>query len=170
MNKTIYISDKGGFSYWPLGIVLFFVAIACIQSTIVYLGFTSDAGLIDSSPYESGLIYQETIDRLKLASSVDWKKEIHTELLDDKGLRSFSLKLRTSEDEPFSGASVQLKAIWPPSDKFDNSLVLKELENEPGNYYGEGFFRRTGYWMLDLEVSRDGKGLLFQEKMFLKNH
>lgn len=138
---------------------IFFLIIAVVQGSILYLSITSDSGLIASQPYEEGLQYQNVINQLTNFKKLGWKTEVNVE----SGGGLIELIISDKEGSPVLDVDFIASLRRLAGDSADVLLQFKQIEG--GIYQADVSLLPRGLWELSLRVNRDAQVGLHQERL-----
>ncbi len=137
-------SDK----WIPWYFVLFFVVLAILDGTFVYLAFSTHTGVVTKQAYEKGLAYNEVLQRAEDQSQMGIKQEV---TYSQEGILRWTL--HTKESAPIDGAVVTAHITRPVQGGYDFDVVLL--------YKGDGVYELPiqtpliGQWIAKLEAQWD---------------
>jgi len=166
LAEKIVVLEKPKSSPWPVAILLFLGTIICINMFFLYLGVSGNKGLIETSPYESGVHYQEIIDAKDRLTKSGIQTEVEFGKLDQQGQRLVALKLISAEGQALSGAEVELTAKRPADLSLDTAGKL--LEKNAGVYQGDFPLSAPGLWLTNYKIIYQGQQFFLEKKEFLK--
>ncbi len=153
-------------SWWTRGIVIFFIFLAIVEMSILYLAISTYPGLIEENPYEKGIAYQQTLDKINLGKNSSWEMPLKFSRLN--GTSNYLVTLRlTNDSEAISGAIALIKAKRPADSSLDTETIFVEKDKEPGSYIAKLTLPETGLWFISLQVTHDMKQYLFKRKEFI---
>lgn len=146
MNPESYISRYR----WPLGIVAFFVVLASADSFIVRAAFNNHPEVTEEQPYESGLVYQQTIDELSQAAKLGLKAEISTKPLGENRYQ-LRCKLKASDQAlPHRVSKIALEARHGQFSKLDFTAEL--TPDSERVFVAEVALPQPGVWKITLLI------------------
>lgn len=149
-------------SPWPYAIICFFIVIAAINFTVLYLASTSNPGLIESNPYEEGTRFQEQVDALDRAT-----------------LSGIELSYSVDRDHDFSHVRVGLRR---GSESITSARVVASFRNPvhatrdfqvellpEAQGYTTQVKEISGDWLVIFTVLWEGRKLRFDRSLSLGN-
>ena len=148
-QQTIRKSDR----FIPWYFVAFFVVLAAMDGTFVYLATSSHTGLVTDQAYERGLAYNETIAAAEKSANLEWQVDIELAGSD------LIVRLDDAEGVPVEGAMVRAKVSRPTQEGYDFELMLSQVAG--GTYTGPITFPLDGQW--DVRVFVEWKQQQFQQ-------
>ncbi|MCB0323329.1 MAG: FixH family protein [Bdellovibrionales bacterium] len=145
---------------WVFGIVCFFICIALVNAYVVYAALSSQRGVVSSQPYEDGLAYQDTIDRLQASRGLGWRTKLN---LSEAG--SLELLLHDKDGLPIEEAEIEVKLLRPADASLDTSVTL--VPSAPGVYAEPNTPSIVpGLYLAEI-VARKGADRFLEKKQFL---
>jgi nitrogen fixation protein FixH len=143
-------------SYWPHAIIGFFGVIIVLNFVLLFLAVQGYGGLLDTHPYEKGLVYDEELEKLRNFRDAGWTLTLESQPM--------HVTLRYRAGAPVNGAHVRLTALRPDDTSAD---LREELQAESDGGYRGRLSLRAGLWLLGIEIEHDGKKFSFKEQRVL---
>lgn len=140
-----------------LGLLAFFGVVFTADGILIYLGATSQDGLVHEDYYQKGLHYNDVIQVKKRQAELGWTFAlVHP---DRAGSGPLELKLTDAKGEPLTGKQIAALIRRPAQKGYDQNLTFEEVT--PGTYRATVSLPLSGTWNLEARV-RDAQG---QEKL-----
>ncbi|MBF0328772.1 MAG: FixH family protein [Nitrospirae bacterium] len=142
-------------------IIVCVVAVAAAVVPII-IGSASFDGVVTDKYYEKGLDWDK-LQKDKLASgwSVEFKNNKFK--VSDK---SILISVFDAAGKPINGASISLKISRPATNAFDKTYSAKAVDSYSGRYKSEISFPLYGYWDIQLQVLKDDRNIVFDNRIF----
>lgn len=144
-----------------------FIIVVCVVAVSaavvpIIIGKASFDGVVTDKYYEKGLGWDKT-QKEKLASG--WRIEIENNKfkVSDK---SVLFSVFDAAGQPLNGASVSLNISRPATTAFDKTYSAKNAASDSGRYKAEISFPLYGYWDIQFSVSKDGRNIVFDKRVF----
>lgn len=115
-----------------VGVVAFFSVVIAVDGTFLTLAYRTHPGQVEARPYETGLIYNAELERLRMQEALGWRAAAEAR---PEGVM---IRLQDREGQPLSGLKVTATLQRPATEQGRSLLTL--TETEPGRYVG----RRAG--------------------------
>lgn len=145
-------------SPWVIGILTFFGMLFSVNAFLVYKAISTNNGLFEESPYEKGIAYQKSIDKLKLAK----KEKIKCNLEHNNDQVEIHL---TKNSKILKNAQVNIK-LFSNIKNFKNlNLELKEIAD--GIYASDKQKLTAGLYLTEIEIEKEGKQYLLKQRAML---
>ena len=158
MTTAEYISRNR----WPIGIVSVFIALACSHAYLLTVATAGRPAPVESVPYQRSLVYQDTIQRLTMAQSIDAKARF-TWQEPQEGTRRFLLSI---ESETPKQVSVERVSFFrADTDELDQEMQLSPGAN--GTLRGELISARSGLWNYKVDLMINQTPALLRGKFVL---
>ena len=165
MTAKVVNKKPISYYYWPIGIICFFLVIAGFNSFLAYKAFTKRPQATETSPYEAGQIYDQTLAKLALAKTLGLKNIFNLSISKDSKLLityKFPDSLNIKEVQ-----SAKLSIVRP-----NNSLLNSEIELsknlEENILYGYANSTKAGLWLLELKIKLEKGTALVKSSNFVK--
>ena len=143
-------------SFWPYGIALFFAGIFALNFFLLFLAVRGYGGLLDTHPYEKGLVYDDELAKVRNFQRLGW-----TLSLDATPIR---VVLHDRDGAPIRGGTVRLAALRPNDSSADTRVELVEVE--PGIYTAPASLK-SGLWLLRIEITQGVESAVWREQKVL---
>ncbi|TAN45802.1 MAG: hypothetical protein EPN22_01255 [Nitrospirae bacterium] len=144
-----------------------FMVIVCVFAVSaavvpIIIGKASFDGVVTDRYYEKGLDWDKT---RKEKLTTGWRMELYDNKfkVSDK---SVLISVFDAAGQPLNGASIALKTSRPSTNAFDKTYSLKSVDAVSGRYRSEISFPLYGYWDLQFTVSKDGRNIVFDKRVF----
>ncbi|MCB0311337.1 MAG: FixH family protein [Bdellovibrionales bacterium] len=165
--QTDGLTAKISYYRWPIGIVLFFIALAIFNAFLAYLAYSGRRDRVVENPYEVGLKYEETIRSKALWNSLGLRLESSFGSPDESGLRTVNLVI-TPENRELDLPSSLLIEIERPSDaRYDRSSRLTLMGD--GVFQGSLDMPLDGLWKMTVRIKFAEQEAVFQEQVLLQD-
>ncbi len=138
-------SDK----WIPWYFVLFFVVLALLDGTFVYLAVSSHTGVVTEQAYEKGLAYNDLLQRAEEQAQTALKQKVLYS--QENGILRWTL--HDKNGAPLEQAVVTAHIIRPVQDGYDFDIVL--LHKGEGVYEVPVKTPLIGQWVAKLEAQWD---------------
>ena len=125
----------------PWYFVLFFVVIAILDGSFVYMAVSTQTGVVTEQPYEKGLAYNDVLEKAKTQPKLENKASY------SDGVLRWAL--------PIKNASVTATIIRPVQDGYDFDVVLVPTDN--GIYEARIKTPLKGLWTAKLKAKWDNQ-------------
>lgn len=137
-------------SYWPAGIIIFFILLAIFNAVVVWLALKSKSIEIESNPYEAGLKYEDIIQAKNAAvkDNIQAVIDIKNEIL---SLELHNISTSTIWD-------IEVRLTRPDNNKLDQLLTTSAR----GPVFELPISRlKSGLWLTSVTVSASGSSKRF---------
>ena len=135
-----------------LGLLAFFGVVFTADGILIYLGSTSQDGLVHEDYYQRGLNYNDVIQVKKQQHELGWTFALNHP--DRSGLGPIELKLTDGKGQPLAGKQIAAQLRRPAQKGYDQDLTFEEVA--PGTYRATVSLPLSGNWDLEARV-RDAK-------------
>ena len=144
----------------PVAIIAFFVVVAIVNVIFLYFAFETHPGLETEDAYDTGLNYNDEIERQKEYAALGWQGAIeHT----PEG--RVVVSIRDKDGNPVSGLTVTAIAVWPVKEGFDTGVSFEE---EGDVYAAEPKLPKEGQWEFRITATDDqGHTYRFAERVMM---
>lgn len=126
-------------------VVAFFAVVIGVDAVFLTLAYRTHPGQVEARPYETGLIYNAELERLRTQEALGWRAAVETR---PEGL---SVLLQDREGAPLSGLTVKATLQRPATELGRSVMIL--TETSPGRYLGD-HAGLSGAW--DTEIAATG--------------
>ena len=145
---------------WPKGIVIFFIVLAVVNASILYLSLTRRPAATTSSPYLSSLTYQQTINRRRMflssASKLIWNYSCSTgDCLLKANISNLSEELMPHD--------IRIKIVRPNDPSMSRALTVVESDG----IYLLKIELAKGLWLLNTQFEIDHKQFEDEQKLYV---
>jgi nitrogen fixation protein FixH len=142
-----------------IGIVIV-VALAAVVATVI-VGSRSFEGIVVDKPYERGLSWdREQNERTESGLKIVIKNKSFT-----VGNNDLIIQVNDREGKPVPDAALTLTVSRPSTNAYDRTYTL--AASEEAMYSASVAFPLYGHWDLRITLVRNGKTLLFPQKLFV---
>ncbi len=167
MTQKKQIKKKGFFNlgkHWPFVIILMLLAHASLMiGTIVYVSGKKDT-YVDPDYYAKSVEWDEQREMKEAVEREGWKIDIRTSFVDeDASQRIVEFQLVEMDGTPIEDALVELVCYHP--NELSNRIDTVLVHNEGGVYTRELPIERTGIWVAELTIQRQGIRALLTEDL-----
>lgn len=141
-------------SFWPYGIVIFFLVIAGFNFFFVYKAVTSDNGKVEKDYYEKAQKYQEVIDLKEASLKLNWRDELN---ISKKGI---FFKIYDQDNQELKNLIVKIQAINLSKDQeiTEQDLVYNE------NIYQYFVNLSSGKWIFKIKaINPQDQSIFYKE-------
>ena len=129
------------------GVVAFFTVIVAVDMSFLVVAYRTHPGQVEAKPYETGLIYNAELERLRVQSALGWRA----------GARAvpagLEVRLQDRDGQPLTGLQVAVLLQRPATEKGRSRVTLSETA--PGRY--SEALALTGAWDVRIDA-RDEAG------------
>lgn len=126
------------------GVVGFFAVVIGVDAVFLTLAYRTHPGQVEARPYETGLIYNTELERLRAQEALGWRAAVETR---PEGL---SVLLQDRDGAPLSGLTVKATLQRPATEQGRSVVIL--TETAPGRYLGD-HSGLTGAWDTEIEAT-----------------
>lgn len=151
---------------WVVGIISFFVVVATVNGFVAYFAINGRSELIETQPYEKGLVYQSTIDELQRAHDAGLTLVFAARQAEDPKTRDLELQVLDQSGTRLEDATLHVDARFLPASKYDFTSTLTELE--PGLYHGNFLAEQAGIWLFNIAATKDGSVYRWKQKEVIR--
>ena len=138
------------YSPWSIGVVGILVCTGILNCLVGYFAFSTRVAPMEDSPYERGLSYTETQQKLSLPNTLGWQWEFGVKALSSSNKRAIRFQLLDSRSVPISGATVRMIAKRYDTPAWDITTSL--VEYEPGIYGASVEMPTPAQWAFEIEI------------------
>lgn len=139
------------------GVVAFFVLVISVDATFLTLAYRTHPGQVAARPYETGLIYNTELKRLRAQEAIGWRAG--AEALPD----GVTVVMQDRAGAPLSGLTVKVTLQRPATEQGRSVVTLTEAG--PGRYVGERA-GLSGAWDARVEARGDtGQSFLAERRL-----
>lgn len=156
---TSTASPRTQFSYWPYGIVVFFLCLFAGGIALYKIAASGPSEWLEGNPYEDGMKYQQVIEQGQRFAALGWAARFEA-----SADGAVSVHLTDSSRAPLSVAAATLYAMRPGDSKMDQRVALIEAKPGQGVYYAPELSLSRGLWVLDLQVATPGGVARYRSK------
>lgn len=110
------------------GVVAFFALVIGVDGAFLTLAYRTHPGQVAAKPYETGLIYNAELERLRTQEALGWRAAVEAR---PDGL---SVLMQDRDGTPLTGLTVKVVLQRPATEQGRSVLTLSEAE--PGRYVG----------------------------------
>jgi len=140
---------------WPHGVTAIFITTFLLNGFLIYKAIETDTDYLERNPYEAGLVYEKTIEKLRRAHLSGLSPEID---LNRDGRVAIALKRQLPE----GSAEGMLILRRPDDESLDQVVVigatLQAQAEKP---------LRLGLWLAELELGAVNARMLWKKKLFV---
>ena len=132
---------------WPLWILgCFFGVIFAVNGTMAYLGAISFTGLTTEQAYEKGRTYNNELARRDVQKKLGWTAALESipQTAEGKHLVLLKLVMTKEDQQPLTGATVQVLLVRPTHEGYDRNITLTEAG--AGTYRAHVDLPLPGQW------------------------
>lgn len=150
-----------GYYIWPVSIVSFFVVLAVVYGFFILpIAFSGRPEAIEEKPYQAGLVYQDTIEKLQAGRQFDVNFTFGP--LQKNGIRNTQIDVHG--DARVQEIIVQTR--FPSTKEFDRQVTVAR---EEGEFIVPLLLPKDGLWFFDisLKVKDTQSEVLLQRKIFV---
>jgi len=133
-----------------------------INISVLFIAFRTQQPLIEASPYEQGLAYQQTIDLTSEFARLGLKRHVEFLPHPNPEVRIVSVRLEHSDGSPYDSAEVSLELRYPADAAFDQDIALQE---ESAGLYRAQIRFRPGVWLIKGFIHRNDSKLIFTNRL-----
>ncbi|WGM48117.1 hypothetical protein KOAAANKH_03013 [Brevundimonas sp. NIBR10] len=127
------------------GVVAFFALVVGVDTSFLVIAYRTHPGQVEAKPYETGLIYNTELGRLRAQDALGWRAGVKAT---PTGLE---VLLEDRDGAPLSGLNVSAVLQRPATEQ--GRAEVRLTQTGPGRYKAAG--PRSGAW--DVRISaRDG--------------
>lgn len=131
-----------------LAFLAFFGVVFTADGIMIYLGATSQDGLVEENYYQKGITYNDVIQAKKRQAELGWDFALNPPT--KTGAHPLEVKLTDGEGKPLSGLQVAASLRRPAQAGYDQALTLVEVS--PGTYRADVSLPLQGLWDLKAQV------------------
>lgn len=167
-DKTSKDRKKKGFfnlgKHWPFVIVLMLLAHASLMiGTIVYVSGKKDT-YVDPEYYAKSVDWDNQREMKEAIDREGWQIDLRTAFVDrDPSQRRVEFQITDMQGNPIEDAMVELVCYHPNA--LDNRLDTVLVHDENGVYTRTLPIDRTGIWVAELTIQRQGVRALLTEDL-----
>lgn len=132
------------------GVVAFFVLVISVDAGFLVMAYRTHPGQVAARPYETGLIYNAELERLRAQDALGWR--VGAEARPD----GLNVLMQDREGRPLTGLKVSATLRRPATEQGRAEVALKE--ETPGRYGADRAL--SGVWDARIEAV-DGAGRTF---------
>lgn len=125
------------------GVVAFFAVVIGIDALFLTLAYRTHPGQVAARPYETGLIYNTELERLRAQEALGWRAAA------EAAPSGLTVLLQDRDGTPLHGLTVKATLQRPATEQGRSILILTEAE--PGRYVGV-HAGLSGAWDTRVEV------------------
>lgn len=141
---------------------IFFIAVivtAILAAAVpIVIGTKTFDGIVTEKPYETGLLWDE-MQREKAELRVDIK---NTEF--KTGNNEIIFSISDKDGKPLPDSSVRITVSRPATTAHDRGY--EAFRQPDGAYHAAVNLALYGYWDLEINIVRDGKSVIFENRIF----
>lgn len=137
---------------WVTAIVCFFVLVFVANLTLLILARQSEHGLIEDRPYEEGLRYQETIEAMTRAKSLNWSPIFKTSQSPLTANIKTNLHISLEKNFAIDVTKVVLKLKRFEGKEHDHEVELKRSTPQSQLFESTLPKLRSGFWSIEIIV------------------
>lgn len=141
-------------SFWPYGIIIFFLVIAGFNFFFVYKAVKSDNGKVEKDYYEKAQKYQEIIDLKKASQKLGWRDDLKV------SREQIHFNLFDQNNNELKELNVELQAINLSKDQEINIDRLNYTEKN----YSQRVNLNTGKWVFKIKATNPLNNLVFYKE------
>ena len=127
-----------------VGVVGFFAVVIGVDASFLVLAYRTHPGQVEAKPYETGLIYNAELARIRAQEALGWRAGAEARA------NGLEVVLEDRQGRPLSGLRVSALLQRPATEQGRSDVVLKETA--PGRYEVRRVL--SGAW--DVRVEADG--------------
>ena len=131
-------------------------------AAVIIVGSRTFEGTVTEKPYEKGLDWDKS--REEKASS-GLQVEVLTKLF-VTGDNEILFSVLDREGKPLSDGRVSAGISRPSSSAYDRTFDV--VARKDGTYLTAVLFPLQGYWDLRIEITREGKSMMFEKRIFVE--
>ena len=138
------------------GVVAFFTVVIGVDASFLTLAYRTHPGQVAARPYETGLIYNAELERLRAQEALGWRAAVEARA-DGVGVL-----LQDRDGKPLSGLRVKAILLRPATEQ--GRTVVTLTETDPGQYVGvrPGL---SGAWDTRVEAVGDGPSFIAERRL-----
>jgi nitrogen fixation protein FixH len=130
------------------GLLAFFGVVFTADGILIYLGSTSQDGLVTENYYQKGISYNDVIQSRKRQAELGWTFAMTAP--EKAGINPLEIRLTDGDGKPLAGKQVEAELRRPAQKGYDLTFALKEVS--PGIYRADVTLPLAGYWDLKTQV------------------
>lgn len=130
------------------GLLAFFGVVFTADGILIYLGSTSQDGLVTKDYYQQGINYNDVIQAKKRLAELGWTQAVTPP--ERTGVAPLEIRLVDGDGKPLVGKQVEAELRRPAQKGYDLTFALKEVA--PGTYRADVTLPLSGYWDLKTQV------------------
>lgn len=134
-----------------VGVVAFFALIIAVDGTFLALAYRTHPGQVAARPYESGLIYNQELERQRAQATTGWRAAAEAQP------GGVVVLMQDRDGAPLTGQKVTAVLQRPATER--GRIVLTLIEASPGRYVGDQV-GLSGAWDTRVEI-RGATGATF---------
>lgn len=146
-------------SFWPLGILIFFVIIFCVNALFLYLSVTNRPVAISEAPYLDAIVFQDTLDA-NMYAQTQFKHEIYSNCDGSTCQLEVTLNALTGIALP-----EKMHLIARRGGRESLQVQLTGVLNKNNRYVFRAPELVPGYWLLEGTFNAQNKQGLFRENI-----
>jgi nitrogen fixation protein FixH len=138
------------------GVVAFFTVVIGVDASFLTLAYRTHPGQVAARPYETGLIYNAELERLRAQEALGWRAAVEARA------DGVSVLLQDRDGKPLSGLRVKAILLRPATEQ--GRTVVTLTETDPGQYVGArpGL---SGAWDTRVEAVGDGPSFVAERRL-----
>lgn len=149
---------------WPVGIVVFFLIIAVMNGTLLYVALSTSTDYIEESPYEKSLTFQEVVEERQAAAEGKWTAKI--DILPTGERKQLRLQLlREDSPPPLPTEILSVQAIRPSGDAATDQTLKISPTDLPG-VFAAPWTGQKGLWLFVVRFQSGDKVARLEIKSF----
>jgi len=135
----------------------FFGVIFMVNGYFLYSALSTHTGLISNEPYRKGVEYNKTLAAEEQQAKLGW-----TDAVEALPNAPITFSLRDRAGAPVTDLKLAGFIGRPATAQHDVKLAFREVE--PGRYVADVGKLESGNWMLNVEASAAGEGVVYRAR------
>lgn len=136
------------------GVVAFFTVIVAVDMSFLVVAYRTHPGQVEAKPYETGLIYNAELERLRVQSALGWRAGARAV---PEGLE---VRLQDRDGRPLTGLQVAVLLQRPATEQGRSEVTLSETA--PGRYSKS--LALTGAWDVRIDAKDEAGRRIVAER------
>lgn len=141
-------------------LLAFFGVVFTADGILIYLGTTTQDGLVTKDYYQEGINYNDVIQARKRLAELGWTQAMTPPA--QAGVGPLEIRLADAEGKPLAGKQVQAELRRPAQKGYDLTFALTEVS--PGTYRADVTLPLSGHWDVKTQVRDDSEHATFESR------
>lgn len=159
------LAQKISYYQWPIGIVLFFMLLAVLNGHLAWVALSNSQDIIEESPYEKGIQYQQVVDQLSLSKTLGLQVQVQASVPGEQGIRSVNFQF-TGSQTLLNVKSVEVRFYYPQTGRYDTTVKSHEVV-APNQFMLKATLPLQGLCFADILAQTPEGHALIKERIWL---